>query len=175
MIPARLIRSNAPIHNDKSGFTGFLTNTGISTPCKASAISCTVNGLAVERAPTHSTSTPAAKASSTCFAVATSVAVNKPVSSFALFNHSKPIEPIPSNSPGRVRGFQIPARKIFTFPVFANKCAVDTNCSSVSALQGPAIIKGLSPVSNQDFKGVMSNVFFMLSLIIYFNIVCVNC
>src|SRR5690606_2760889 len=33
--------------------------------------------------------------------------------------------------------------------------------SSVSALHGPAMIKGLSPVSNQDFKGTMSNVCFI--------------
>src|SRR5690606_8693906 len=66
-----------------------------------------------------------------------------------------------------------PARSTFTLPVFANKCAVETTCSSVSALHGPAMIKGLSPVSNQYFKGTMSNVcfiffmkFFMFSLFI---------
>src|SRR5690606_15179684 len=59
LIPARLIRSSAPIHKERSGLTGFLTNTGTSTPCKASAISCTVNGFAVERAPTHKISIPA--------------------------------------------------------------------------------------------------------------------
>ncbi|MCY1524854.1 hypothetical protein D9M68_598110 [compost metagenome] len=99
----------------------------MSTPFKASAISCTVNGFTVERAPIHKMSTPAARASSTCFAFATSTAVGSPVSSFARFNHSKPILPIPSNSPGRVRGFQIPALKTLTLPVAANKCAVDNN------------------------------------------------
>src|SRR6195952_2352252 len=62
VIPALLIRSKAPIHNERSGFTGFLTITGTSTPFKASAISCTVNGFTVERAPTHNISTPAFKA-----------------------------------------------------------------------------------------------------------------
>src|SRR5690606_4294101 len=162
LIPARLTRSNAPIHKDRSGLTGFFTKTGTSTPCKASAISCTVKGFAVERAPTQRISTPAARASSTCFAVATSVEVSMPVSSLALFNHVKPTLPMPSNSPGRVLGFQIPARNTCALPVFAMRWAVDTTCSSVSALHGPAMTKGLPPVLIQELNGAMSNECFII-------------
>jgi hypothetical protein len=40
-----------------------------------------------------------------------------------------------------VRGFHIPARKIF-IPTLASSLAVDRTCSSVSALQGPEITTG---------------------------------
>ena len=69
-----------------------------------------MKGDTVERAPIHNKSISFFKASSTCLGFATSVAVNNPVSSFALFNHFKPISPTPSKFPGLVLGFHIPAR-----------------------------------------------------------------
>ena len=136
------ILSIPPTHNSKSGFNGFLINTGTLTPLKASAISCTLKGFTVVRAPTHKTSTSKCKASSTCFAVATSTATGMPVSFLACCNQGKPLVPIPSKLPGLVLGFQIPARIISTLPVAANPLAVAITCSSVSALQGPEIING---------------------------------
>ena len=58
-------RSTPPNHNDKSGFTGFLTSIILSVPSRASAISCTINGLTVERAPIHKISTSFSMASFT--------------------------------------------------------------------------------------------------------------
>ena len=113
----------------------------MSTPFSASAISCTAKGLAVVRAPTQSMSIPAFRHSYTCLAVATSVDTYMPVSFFTSFSQASPSTPIPSKPPGLVRGFQIPARKIFT-PLAASWVAVDITCSSVSALQGPAITIG---------------------------------
>jgi len=81
------------------------------------------------------------KANLQCAAVATSVPINNPVSALAFFNHFKPISPTPSNPPGRVLGFQIPALKTLTSESF-NSCAIFNTCSSVSALQGPAITNG---------------------------------
>jgi hypothetical protein len=69
--------------------------------------------------------------------------------------------PMPSNSPGRVRGFQIPARKAETLPVFASRCAVATSWSSVSALQGPAISSGSFFVPIHDSSGCMFKFSFM--------------
>ena len=43
LIPTLLSRSKAPIQSCKSGFTGFFTQTGTSTPFSVSAISCTEN------------------------------------------------------------------------------------------------------------------------------------
>ena len=140
-IPAPYRRSKAPIHNSRSGFTGFLIRTGISTPFKASAISCTANGLTVVRAPIHRISIPAFNASNTWSFVATSVATYMPVSFFTRFNHCKPSAPIPSKPPGFVRGFQIPARNILT-PLDASWVAASITCSSVSALQGPEMMIG---------------------------------
>ena len=154
--PAPLIRSIAPIHNSKSGFTGFLINTGTSTPFNASAISCTANGLAVVRAPIHNMSMLAFKHSYTCLAVATSVETSIPVSSFTRFIQARPSTPIPSNPPGLVRGFQIPARKIFV-PRLANAWAVLITCSSVSALHGPAMTIGRSWGTPANAKGCKSN------------------
>src|SRR5690606_18442411 len=50
--------------------------------------------------------------------------------------------PIPSKLPGRVRGFQTPARKTCTLPVLLRLQAASTTCDSDSALQGPAMYKG---------------------------------
>ena len=100
-----------PNQSDKSGLIGFFTNTILSVPSKASAISCMIKGLTVERAPIQSKSTSCSKARSTWALLATSVAVFIPVSSLTFFNHFKPMAPTPSNIPGRVLGFQIPARK----------------------------------------------------------------
>ena len=50
-------RSTPPSHKAKSGFTGFLTKTILSVPSRASAISCIIKGLTVERAPIQSIST----------------------------------------------------------------------------------------------------------------------
>ena len=141
-MPAFAIRSIPPIHNSKSGLIGFLIKTGTFTPFNASAISCTLNGFTVVRAPTHKTSTSKCSASSTCLAVATSIATGSPVSFLACCIQGNPLVPMPSKLPGRVLGFQIPARIISTLPVAANRIAVCITCSSVSALQGPEIIKG---------------------------------
>ena len=103
---------------------GFLINTGTSAPLSASATSCTLNGLTVVLAPIHNTSTPKCSASSTCLAVATSIATGNPDSFLACCNQGKPLVPIPSKLPGRVRGFQMPARKISTLPVAASLVAV---------------------------------------------------
>ena len=48
---------------------------------------------------------------------------------------------VPSNPPGLVRGFQIPARNNL-MPLSAIPLAVSITCSSVSALHGPAITIG---------------------------------
>src|SRR6185436_19886090 len=134
--------STAPVHNSRSGLIGFLISTGTSVPRNASATSCTLNGFTVVLAPIHNTSTSNVNASCTCLPVATSTVVGKPVSFFACCSQGKPFAPMPSNIPGLVRGFQIPARIISTLPVAARACAVANTCSSVSALQGPLIISG---------------------------------
>src|SRR5690606_8986282 len=111
-----------------------------------------------------------------CFAFAASTAVGNPVTAFALFNYSKPIVLLPSNSPGRVRGFQIPALQTDTFPVAANNCAGVNNCSSVSALQGPEIIQGSFLMSSQVFNGWMFNcsfIFLVFKLLFLFYEGCV--
>ena len=76
------MRSTPPIHNSRSGLTGFFTSTGISCPRSASAISCMANGLAVVRAPIQIMSMSPSNAARTCLRVATSVAVYIPVSRF---------------------------------------------------------------------------------------------
>ena len=48
-----------------------------------------------------------------------------------------------SKFPGLVLGFQIPARMILTEAIEAKSFAIAMICSSVSALQGPDINKGL--------------------------------
>ena len=50
-MPALFKRSSAPIQSSRSGFTGFLTITGMSTPFNESAISCTEKGFTVVLAP----------------------------------------------------------------------------------------------------------------------------
>ena len=153
--PAWLMRSIAPIHSSRSGFTGFFTNTGTSTPLRLSASACMANGLAVVRAPTHSMSMPYFSDSSTCSGVATSVAVSMPVSSFTSFIHGRATSPLPSNPPGLVRGFHIPARNMW-HPHFASCRAVLMTCSSVSAEQGPAMTMGRS-LSLGKLSGCNSN------------------
>jgi hypothetical protein len=66
-----------------------------------------------------------------------------PVSRFTLLNHGNPAVPTPSKAPGRVLGFHMPARNIL-MPWAARLVAVVKTCSSLSALQGPAIIIGNS-------------------------------
>src|SRR3546814_11428645 len=116
--------------------------TGTSTPLRASATSCTENGLTVVRAPTQRMSTPAFNASSTWRAVATSTVTGKPVSFLACINQGSPSDPLPSTSPGRVLGFQLPARRAPTLLWAFNWLAVARNYSTVSALHGPAITRG---------------------------------
>ena len=145
-IPAFTSLSRAPIQSSRSGFTGFFTNTGISVPLSESASSCIANGLAAVLAPIQRISIPALIASNTCAAVATSVATSIPVSCFTSFNQGRPTVPTPSNPPGLVLGFQMPALKILT-PFLANSLAVHNTCSRLSALQGPAIIMGRSEAS----------------------------
>ena len=65
----------------------------------------------------------ASKANLTWSLLATSVVVIKPVSSFTFLSQSKPIAPTPSNIPGRVLGFHIPARYTVTSVSF-NSCAI---------------------------------------------------
>src|SRR5688572_13948068 len=142
LIPARATRSTAPLHNSRSGLIGFLISTGTSTPRNASATSCTLKGFTVVLAPIHNTSTSKFNASCTCLPVATSTVVGMPVCFFACNNQGKPFTPMPSNIPGFVLGFQMPARRISTLPVAARRCAVCNTCSSVSALHGPLMISG---------------------------------
>jgi len=163
--PALLMRSMAPIHNSRSGFTGFFTKTGISTPFRASAISCTAKGLAVVRAPTQSISIPAFRHSYTCLAVATSVDTYIPVSFFTSLSQASPSTPTPSKPPGLVRGFQMPARNIF-IPLAANCLAVSITCSSVSALHGPAITRGrFSSIPGNKIDSNSSSIFFICLII----------
>ena len=166
--PALLIRSKAPIHSSRSGFTGFFTSTGISTPFSASAISCTAKGLAVVRAPTQRRSISAFRHSYTCLAVATSVETYMPVSFFTSFSHARPSTPTPSKPPGLVRGFQMPARNSLR-PLSANCLAVLITCSSVSALQGPAITIGRLSSTPGNVIGSNSSSIFFICLIIFFN------
>lgn len=119
-MPAFRIRATAPPHSSMSGFIGFLISTVTSEPFSASAISCTLNGLTVVRAPTQITSTPNSSAASTCLDVATSVPIGKPVISRARLIHASPLRPTPSNEPGFVRGFQMPALSTSTRPGAGN-------------------------------------------------------
>ncbi len=161
-MPAPLIRCNPPIHNSRSGLTGFFTNTGMSTPLRLSASSCMAKGLVVVRAPTQSRSMPALSAASTCLGVATSVVMSIPVSCFTLCIQGRAFSPFPSKPPGLVRGFHIPALKSFT-PFDAKSLAVFITCSSVSALQGPAITRGRFTSIPGRFNGCMSS-----SIVYYF-------
>ena len=165
-IPALLRRSSAPIQSSRSGLTGFFTKTGISTPLRESAISCMAKGLAEVRAPIQRISMPAFKAASTCALFATSVATSIPHSFCTRCIHGSPSSPIPSKLPGLVRGFHIPARNIFT-PILLSCCAVVMTCSSVSALQGPAITRGR--LSSTPGRLSFSN---LSSIVIYLIISC---
>ena len=147
-IPAMLSRSKAPIHRLMSGFTGFFTKTAMSVPFRASAISCTANGLAVVRAPSHKKSSPAFRQASTWRALATSVPTFIPVSRRVFDSQANPSSPTPSKQLGRVRGFQIPARNAST-PASRNREAVSITCSLLSALHGPAISNGRSRLENK--------------------------
>ena len=116
------------------------------------------------RAPIHKMSIPCFNASNTCRSVATSVAVYIPVSSLTCFNQARPSTPIPSNPPGLVRGFHIPARNIL-MPRSARLFAVVITCSSVSALHGPAMIIGRLesiPGSKIDCKSSIMVLLFIL-------------
>ena len=156
--PARFRRSSAPIHRSRSGLTGFFTSTGISVSWSASAISCMRKGLALERAPTQSMSTPYLRHSYTCFSVATSQHTFMPVSSLTFLSHLRPGVPTPSKLPGCVRGFQMPARNTW-MPLAARSRAVSITCSSLSALQGPAITIGRGSVKNpHSLTGTISSV-----------------
>ena len=141
LMPAPLSRCNAPIHSSRSGLTGFFTKTGMSTPFSASARACMAKGLAVVRAPIQRMSMPYFRASSTCSGVATSVATSIPVSFFTCCIQGSAFSPFPSKPPGFVRGFQMPARKLW-HPNEASCLAVVITCSSVSAEQGPAMTNG---------------------------------
>ena len=139
-IPTAFNLSIAPIHNSKSGLIGFFTITGISTPFKASAISCTANGLTVVLAPNHRISISSFKAASTCNALATSVATGKLKAFPASFSQDKAGTPIPSNELGLVLGFQIPPLRMSILLPAANCFAISWICSSFSTEQGPAIV-----------------------------------
>ena len=130
-----------PTQRSMSGLTGFFTSTGMSCPRSASATSCTAKGFETVRAPSHSRSMPASSAAATCSRVATSVATRIPVSRRTRSIQTSPAAPTPSKPPGLVRGFQSPARKMRS-PCAASARAVVRSCSSVSALQGPAMSSG---------------------------------
>ena len=160
--PAWLMRSSAPIHNSRSGLTGFLTKTGTSTPLSESARACMANGLADVRAPTQRMSMPYFSASSTCSGVATSVETSIPVSFFTCCSQGSATSPLPSKPPGFVRGFHTPARKLW-HPLSASSRAVVITCSSVSAEQGPAMTNGLSlSLGNVTFSSSNSMILFFL-------------
>ena len=162
----------APIHNSRSGLTGFFTNTGTSIPLRESARACMANGLAVVRAPTQRMSIPYFSANSTCSGVATSVATSIPVSSFTCFIQGSAFSPLPSNPPGLVRGFHTPARNMW-HPLAAKSLAVVITCSSVSAEHGPAITNGRSlSLGNVSFSNSNSIIFqfFNFSIFQSFNL-----
>ena len=166
-MPAWLSRSSAPIHRSMSGLTGFFTSTGMSVPLSVSAISCIRKGLAVVRAPTQTISTPALRHSRTCFSLATSVHTFMPSSDWTRLSQGSPSAPMPSKPPGCVRGFQIPARNTW-MPRSLRPLAVCMTCSSVSALQGPAIIIGRGSVKNpHSTTGVRFNIRSIFYLIIF--------
>ena len=153
-------RSTAPFHSSTSAFIGFLTSTGVSEPRIASAISCTLNGFEVVRAPIQNISIPKASALSTCFAFATSIATGRPVCFFTSTSHGSAGMPAPSKPPGFVRGFQTPARTMSTLPDAAKSFAVSRVCSAVSAEHGPDIIIGFL-----DFKSnIVVSIFVILVL-----------
>ena len=142
--PSFTRRFTAPAQRPMSGVMGFLMSTVMSSlPWRLSAISCTAKGDTVVRAPIHSMSTPCLSAHSTCAWFATSTAIGSPVALFTSLSHSRPGSPIPSNVPGLVRGFHTPARITSTLPERASCMAVSTVCSRVSALHGPAMMRGL--------------------------------
>ena len=153
--PAWFRRSKAPIHNSKSGWTGFFTKTGTSTPFSESAKACMAKGLAEVRAPIHRMSMPYFRQSSTCSGVATSVATSILVSCLTCLSQTRAGSPCPSKPPGLVRGFHTPARKLW-HPNMASCLAVVITCSSLSALQGPAMTKGRS-LSLGNLRGSKSN------------------
>ena len=93
--PAWLRRSIAPIHNSRSGFTGFFTKTGTSTPRSESASACMANGLAEVRAPIQRMSMSYLRASSTCSGVATSVLTSILVSFFTRCIQGSAFSPLP--------------------------------------------------------------------------------
>jgi len=144
------ILSIAPSHRFRSGFIGFLMRILLSVPFNASAISCIANGLADVLAPIQRMSTLALMAFSTWVLFATSVVVSIPVSSLTFVSHFSPISPTPSNDPGRVLGFQIPALKIL-IPILFRLCAVFSTCSSFSALHGPEIMMGFCVSGSPQF------------------------
>src|SRR5574344_442722 len=80
---------------------------------------------------------------------------------FTSLSQGSASSPLPSKPPGLVRGFQIPARKLWQ-PFCANWRAVVITCSSVSAEHGPAITNGRS-LSLGRFNGCSSN-----SIVVYF-------
>ena len=145
-MPAPLIRCSPPIQSSRSGLIGFFTSTGTSCPTSASAISCMAKGLATVRAPIQRMSMPCSSAAFTCAAVATSVVTSMPNCFCTRCSHFNPGSPTPSNPPGFVRGFHMPARKIL-MPLLASCVAVVITCSSVSAEQGPAIVRGRVVIS----------------------------
>ena len=165
-MPARWSLSSAPIQRSRSGFTGFLTSTGMSVSARASAISCTRKGLALVRAPSQTRSTPCFIHSNTCFSLATSVATFIPYSFFTLWSHLSPGTPMPSKHPGWVLGFHIPARNTL-IPNSLSPAAVCIIWSSLSALHGPAITHGRGGRENipHSFRGTMSN-FSVIGIII---------
>ena len=149
-MPSLMRRLTAPAQRLMSGTMGFFMSTATSLlPRRLSAISCTAKGETVVRAPIHNRSTPWRRAHSTCARLATSTAMGRPVAALTSLSHSSAGSPTPSKVPGCVRGFHTPARMTSTRPERASCMAVSTVCSRVSALHGPAMMRGrLAPSTN---------------------------
>ena len=74
--------------------------------------------------------------------MATSVVVRRPVAFLTSVSQGRAISPRPSKLLGRVRGFQMPARKILTAGISFKASAVVITCSNDSAEHGPAMTSG---------------------------------
>ena len=92
--------------------------------------------------------------------------VSLALTKYDLRNWKNTSAPMPSNPPGFVRGFQIPARNILT-PLEANPWAVSNTCSSVSALQGPAITIGRCVSTPGNANGSIFISIFVIYILIF--------
>jgi len=63
---------------------------------------------------------------------------------------------MPSKEFGLVLGFHMPARKIWADSLPLSSRAVSRTCCSLSALQGPEMIRGPVNLNGQSLRGVIS-------------------